>query len=296
MFRVILFGLGAAVTWALGSVMVKGAVGKFAARELLFVRALGGAITAVGVMLALGNARSIFQIPPIAGVAILGATLSGYFAADLLFVRSLEVVPLSQALPIQATYPVIAAAIAWAVLDEPPAGLAVVGAIGVALGVVAVTSVEPETDSILAPGVPTRRTGLALLGLSTVGWGISAVLLRFALQMADAISVNALISVLVLILFAATSRPSMLWGNVRRGPAWAWWVAAAGVLGGTGVSNLLFVMAVESGGVITATALACTAPLFSSVLAALTLRERIGKRLATGVLLTVGGVLLIVGT
>ncbi len=295
MLIVTLSGLGAAVTWALGSVLVKAAVGKFSARELLVVRALAGAITAVGVMMALGASRPIWQMPPLAALAILGATVSGYYAADLLFVHSLKVVPLSQALPIQATYPVIAAAIAWAALNEPPTGLAFGGAICVVLGVAAVATVDSASDTIGMPGAPTRRFGLALLGLSTLGWGLSAVLLRFALQMADPVSVNALVSIFVLVLFAATTRPAGLLESVRRSPSLAWVVALAGVLGGTGLSNLLFVIAVNSGGVIAATALACTAPLFSSVLATLFLKERISVRLATGVLLTVGGVLLIVG-
>jgi drug/metabolite transporter (DMT)-like permease len=295
MLIVILYGLGAAITWAIGSVMVKAAVGRFSARELLVVRAMAGAITALGVMMALGGLRPIWQMPPLAAVATLGATLSGYYASDLLFVRSLQVVPLSQALPIQATYPVIAAAIAWAALNEPPTGLAFGGAICVVLGVAAVATVGPESKTVPAPGAPTRRFGLALLALSTLGWGISAVLLRYALQTADSVAVNALISIFVLVLFAGTTRPTGLLNNVRRSPSMAWLVALAGVLGGTGVSNLLFVMAVKAGGVITATALACTAPLFSSVMAALLLGERIGARLATGVLLTVGGVLLIVG-
>ncbi len=296
MLKVTLCGLGAAITWAFGSVLVKAAVGKFTARELLVVRALAGAVTAVGVMLAVRGGEPLFRLPPVAVVAALGATLSGYFAADLLFVRSLEVVPLSQALPIQATYPVIAASIAWAALHEPPSWFAVAGAIVVVLGVAAVASVDPATDRASTAWTMTHRRGLVLLGLSTLGWGVSAVLLRFALQMADPISVNALVSILVLFAFAVTIRPGVLWSRIRGRMSWAWLIVLAGVLGGTGISNLLFVVAVDSGGVITATALACTAPLFSSLMAVLFLREKLDTRLATGVLLSVGGVLLIVGT
>jgi drug/metabolite transporter (DMT)-like permease len=296
MILVTLYGLGAAITWALGSVLVKAAVGKLPANQLLVVRALAGAVTALGAMAILGGSTQLTYLSPIAVIAILGATVSGYFAADLLFVRALEVVPLSQALPIQATYPVIAAGMAWAALAEPPTWLAVAGAIVVFLGVAAVATSEPGPSRVPPPRAPTRRVGLVLLGLSTLGWAVSAVLLRFVLRTLDPVPANALISVFVFLLFASTSRPAVLWSNVRRQASWAWLVALAGVLGGTGLSNLLFVMAVESGGVMVATTLSCTAPLFSSLMAVLCLEEKLSARLATGILLTVGGVLLIVAT
>jgi len=44
-----------------------------------------------------------------------------------------------------------------------------------------------------------------------------------------------------------------------------------------------------------ATALACTAPLFTSLMAVVFLSERLSARLAAGVLLSVGGIWMIVG-
>jgi len=55
------------------------------------------------------------------------------------------------------------------------------------------------------------------------------------------------------------------------------------------------VLAIESGGVMVATALACTAPLFTSLMAVVFLSERLSARLAAGVLLSVGGIWMIVG-
>jgi len=294
--RVALYGLGAAFTWGLGSVLIKAAVGKLPARELLVIRAFAGAATALGAAILLGRAGALWQMPVITWISILGVTLSGYFAADLLFVRALEVIPLSQALPIQATYPVIAAGLAWAVLGEPPTFLSLGGAIVVIAGVAAITGAEPEISGDHSPRALSRRRGLCLLGISTLGWGVSAVLLRFVLRTLDPIAANAVIALLVFVAFAAVARPLAAWSFVRRQPSWAGLLAVAGVLGGTGVSNLLFVLAIESGGVMVATALACTAPLFSSLMAVGFLRERLSARLAAGVLLTVGGIWMIVGS
>ena len=292
---VALYGLGAAFTWGLGSVLIKAAVGKLPASHLLLLRAFAGAVTALGAMILFGRAGSLQQVPVITWVGILGVTLSGYFAADLLFVRALEVIPLSQALPIQAAYPLIAAGLAWAMLGEPPTLVSLAGAVVVIAGVAAIAGAEAEPARVSTPQPMSRHSGLLLLAISTLGWGVSAVLLRFVVQSLDPIAANAVIALFVFVAFAAIARPLAAWDFVRHQPTWAGLLAVAGILGGTGVSNLLFVLAIESGGVMVATALACTAPLFTSLMAVLFLKERLSARLAAGVLLTVGGIWMIVG-
>ena len=292
---VALYGLGAAFTWGLGSVLIKAAVGKLPASQLLLLRAFAGAVTAIAAMILFGRASSLQHVPFSVWLSILGATVSGYFAADLLFVRALEAVPLSQALPIQATYPVIAAGLAWAVLGEPPTIFSFGGAIVVIAGIAAIAGADAGGSPVLTPRPLTRRRGFVLLGVSTLGWGVSAVLLRFVLRSLDLIAANALLASLVFVVFLAIARPRAAWSFVRRQPSWVGLLAIAGILGGTGISNLLFVLAVEAGGVMVATALACTASLFTSVMAVAFLREKLSARLAVGVLLTVGGIWMIVG-
>ncbi|MCJ7569439.1 MAG: DMT family transporter [Anaerolineales bacterium] len=290
-----LYGLGAAITWGVGSILIKTQVGRLNSGQLLALRALAGAVTAVMFTLLLNRSFVTKEVSLLTWFAVLGTVLSGYFAADLLFVRALEGVPLSVALPIQATYPLVTAGLAWIIFGEPPTLFVVIGALVVVMGIAFIGGSSQEEKMRGGSSSIVFRWNLILVGLSALGWGVSAILLSFVLRSVDAIAANSVVAVLVLLAFLASLRQRVPWSFMREYPTRLGVIFLAGALGGTGISNLLFILAVESGGVTQATALVCTAPLFAAIFAVLFLGEKMTSRLAAGTLLTVFGIWFIVG-
>ena len=189
----------------------------------------------------------LFDVPHL--LALGGAILLGYFGADILFVHTLERLPVSQVIPIQASYPLVALALAVAFLQERVSWLTLVGALVVVAGVSLVGA--QETGRGPNPGATDRRRrteGVLLSALSSLFWGGSAILLKLGPR-----------------------RPGPRWPRPAsspaqpRSPSWsssgpgrafssprirAVGIAAlAGALGGTGLSNVLYVLTVDVAGV-----------------------------------------------
>ena len=129
------YGLSAALTWGAGNVLIKSQVGKLATTQLLTVRAVAGAATAVLAYFFLGKNDALLLLTPLAWMALVGSMLTGYFGSDLLFVYALKELPLSYIFPIQATYPLIATGLAWFIYGEAISPWVFIGAVLVIAGV-----------------------------------------------------------------------------------------------------------------------------------------------------------------
>jgi drug/metabolite transporter (DMT)-like permease len=76
-------------------------------------------------------------------LALIGVVLSGYFGADLLFVYALEDLPVSHIFPIQATYPLVAAGLAWYIFGDMISAWMILGAVIVITGISLISSENP---------------------------------------------------------------------------------------------------------------------------------------------------------
>jgi drug/metabolite transporter (DMT)-like permease len=131
--------------------------------------------------------------------------------------------------------------------------------------------------------------------LSSVGWAISALLMRGVLERHDPIAINLVVAAITAVAFFCVSKPISTFTNTISKPYTAIAVVIAGLIGGTGLSNLLFILTIEVAGVSRATVLASLAPLFTSYSAVMFLGEKLTRKLTLGTLLSVLGVTLIVG-
>jgi drug/metabolite transporter (DMT)-like permease len=289
------YGLGAAVTWGIANVMIKSQVGKMRPGPLLFLRSCAGVVAAAIAVPLLGVRSSVSLSSPFVWLAILLSVLAGYFGADFLFLRALERIPLTVASPIQSTYPLMAVTFGWLLFGEIVPLSVLIGAVTVFAGVSLISVDRPRT--VTGPQAPMhfRPIGLLFAVISAAGWAASALSLRYALKQDPPVLVNAWVALVTLVCFLPLARiPETVHAaisNRRLGGA----MLIAGAVGGTGLSNLLFILAIGSAGVGRASVLACTAPLFTAAFAVILLREVVNRRLVTGTLLTVLGTALVVG-
>ncbi len=302
------YGFGTAATWGISNVLLKAGIGKLPTKQLLVLRALAGLATALLAYFLLGKQGEIIAMQLWSWLGILGVVISGYFGADLLFVYALEEQPVSRLFPIQASYPLIAAGLAWYFYGDSLSIWMFLGAIIVITGVSLIGSEDPTAAVTPSGGSGSfgekaaagntydhkqllrRFRAYGLTVVSAVGWGISAVMLRGILEKYDPVTVNAGVAFITAACFVFVSGFARLVAEARKEPQAVGWVGLAGFLGGTGISNLWFIISIQIAGVAVATVLASAAPLFTSLFAVLFLKEKLTLKLSLGTFLTVIGV------
>ena len=137
------------------------------------------------------------------------------------------------------------------------------------------------------------RTGLVLLALLTVAWGVNWPLIKLALSEVPELTFRALCCIagalgLFLIARAASLR--------LRPPAGAWpWLIAAAFFNIT-VWNVLLVYGIGTVASGRAAILGYTMPLWGVIMSALVLDERLGLRRGFGLVLGMSGMALLMGT
>jgi drug/metabolite transporter (DMT)-like permease len=289
------YGLGAAVTWGIANVMIKSQVGKLAPGPLLFLRSCAGLVAAAVAVPLLGAHQGESLPKPVVLLAVVLSVLVGYFGADILFLRALERIPVTVASPVQSAYPLMAVLLGWLLFGERAALSVLIGAITVFVGVSLISVDRPRTVSDAPASAHFRPAGLVFTGISAAGWATSALALRYALEQSSPVLVNVYVAVVTLICYVPLAKLPSTLNAARRDLRLGGAMLVAGAVGGTGLSNLLFILAIGSAGVGRASVLACTAPLFTAAFAVLLLREVVDLRLAAGTLFTVIGTALVVG-
>jgi drug/metabolite transporter (DMT)-like permease len=290
------YGLGAAITWAIGNALIKSQVGSLSSSQILFIRAMAGVPPSLLAVAFLPSDAFTICFTADVWLALVGSVVLGYFGGDLIFVKALEYTSLARGFPIQASYPLLAVLLAWALGVERVTWMIVVGAAIVVAGVALISRETAGAGDDHAPlSGRSDLKGLVLSGASAVCWGGSAVLLGYGLGERHAIMVNAVIAVLTASCYLPVSQPMRTFRRVREDPRLGVNLGLAGAFGGTGVSNMLYVLAVDATGVSRAAVLAGTAPLFSAFFAVTLLGERMTVNLAIGTLLNVVGIALLVG-
>jgi drug/metabolite transporter (DMT)-like permease len=274
-------------------VFIKAQVNKLATFQLLLVRAIGGVITAFAAYYLLSGEDLVHLFISGAWIALLGVVFTGYFGADLLFVYALEELPLSYVFPIQASYPLITTTLAWLIFGDVVSPFMLLGALFVITGIslIGAEGGSPKTSVNLLQ----RWRGFLITILSSVGWAISALLMRGVLERHDPIAINLVVAAITAVAFFCVSKPISTFTNTISKPYTVIAVVIAGLIGGTGLSNLLFILTIEVAGVSRATVLASLAPLFTSYSAVMFLGEKLTRKLTLGTLLSVLGITLIVG-
>ncbi|MFA5872382.1 MAG: DMT family transporter [Anaerolineales bacterium] len=287
------YGIGTALTWGLGNVFIKSQVNRLSSRQLLLIRSIIGAITAVLAYFLLGGKELHPHFTILEWLSLIGIVLTGYFGSELLFLYALKDLPLSYVFPIQGSYPLIATFLAWWFFGDIVSGWVLLGAVLVLSGISIIVSEESITDGVSHPS--RRWRGIFITLLSSLGWAFSAILLRYVMASQDAITTNMYVSLITAVIYFLVTPPAPAFAFAIRHPSTGVALFMAGLFGGTGISNLLFILTIEVAGVSLAAILASMAPIFTSFLAVFFLGEKLTFKLILGTILTMMGVSIIVG-
>ena len=275
--------IGSAVAWAVTSIVMRPI-----AETALWRSSVLRLAVCTGLLLVYavpsGALQRAVTAPPVAWAWLFGSTLCSMVLGDSFYFLASARIGVARALPIASSFPLLSTLGAILFLGESMTPALILGSL---LIVVAVALIGGER---LPDGGRVDAIGLLLCGLAAVTWAASGLFLGPALQMLDPIAASMVRFPIGVVLFGSyllARRP-----RERPGPGMPWWSLLAGV--GTMTSALMFLGGIAGAGVARGVALNATSPVFSAVLAALFLRERVTRRGAGGILLSVAGAVLLV--
>ena len=278
-----LLAIGSAMAWALTSIAMRPIAGRALWRSSV-LRMLMCTVLLALYAWPTGALERALAAPPLAWALLLGSTLCSMAIGDSLYFLAAARIGVARALPIASAFPLISTFGAVVILGEQLTLPLVAGSV---LVVVAVALIGGER----APGGGrVDAIGLLLAGLAACLWAGSGLFLGPALQLIDPISGNLMRFAIATVLFSVyitATRPA------ERLTQRLLWLTVAAALG-TLASALMFLAGIAGAGVARGVALNATSPVFSAVLAALLLRERVSRRTALGVGASVLGTILLV--
>jgi drug/metabolite transporter (DMT)-like permease len=282
-----LAALGSAATWAVTSLLVRSLSPPFTAVAINALRSsLAGALLLGWVLASDGFAG-------LAGVSTRAFVLLGVSIAlaigigDTVFFESTRSLGLGRAMTIAMTYPVGAALLAAAFLDEPVTPRVAAGTLLTLGGLALIVHERAET-----PGAARPWRGIGAATLASAAWAVSIVVMRTPLREIEPATAQAIRLPIAALLLWVTPWSYGALGALRLGGrAGAVRVLVLSAL--TAVSSVMFVASVKYAGVAVSAVLSSTAPLFAIPLGVLFLGERVSRRTVTGALVTILGIVVL---
>jgi len=215
---------------------------------------------------------------------LLGSTLCSMAIGDSLYFLAAARMGVARALPIASSFPLLTTIGAVVLLGET---LTLPLLVGSTLVVMAVALIAGER---VVGGGRVDVVGLLLAGLAACMWAGSGLFLGPALRLVDPVAANMIrfsMATVLFVVYVAAVQP-----RERMTNRLVWLSVAAAI--GTLASAMLFLGGIAGAGVARGVALNATSPVFSAVLAAFMLHERISLRTAIGIGASVVGTILLV--
>jgi drug/metabolite transporter (DMT)-like permease len=182
--------LGAAVCWAVAPILYRQALFKTNPLSANIVRCASNAAVMVVFLFMFGWAGVLARLPPIVIVVTVVSGLVGLGLGDTLYLYALRSVGVSRAVPLAATYPLFSLVWATALLGQPLAATAVVGAVVILVGIWLLS--RERGDSTIHFTGKLVLTGVVVSLLTAVVWSVSITLMDVAVTMpgVDSLAAN----------------------------------------------------------------------------------------------------------
>src|SRR5581483_4913083 len=212
---------------------------------------------------------------------------------DSLYFLSMQRIGVARAMPISMSYPLLASLLAVILLGERITLGLVGGLVLIPCGLMLVT-LPAGRVVVPAADAQARRVGLAMAFAASIAWALAAVMVRPALDQVDVLTASGIRSAAgAMSVWLVAWRTGRLEARTKLSRA----RAGMALLGGTvpAFGGLFSLYAVQHAGVARQATLAATAPLYAIPLSVLVLGEHVTRRIALGTVLTVVGVVLVVG-
>ena len=283
-----LCAIGSAMTWAVTSLLVRALIPRFGSVAVNALRStLSGALLLAWVA-ATGGMPALLATP---GRPLFLLAVSIVFAigiGDTVFFESTRSLGLGRSMTIAMCYPVLAAVLAVVFLAEPVTAPILAGTVITLAGLAIVTGarVAPVT------GEARPAVGVAAALAAALAWAVSVVVVKAPLREMDAVTAQAIRLPLAAVLLWAMPWSRGALAAVRtsdRGSLLRLLLLSAL----TSVSAVMFIAGLKYAGVVVATVLSSTAPLFAIPLGAVFLGERLSPAVALGAAVAVAGIVVL---
>ncbi len=285
-------GLGSAAAWAVVSTVMRSMANRI---NPIMVNGLNSTFAAftVAVLLVLLGHASLLLATPLTNVALIVASgMIGQGLGNASFVTSMKMIGASRAMPISSIQPLMTTVLAAVILGERVTWLQVVGTLLVLAAVYLLAFPHGPLGNVRSLLSGADRRGLMLAIGTAACWASATVMLREGLVGVDLLSANfmrmTVAATMLLSIQAVTSKRRALQGADRRVLVT---LALTGALAAT--SSFGYLTAVSYAGAAKASVLTSTSPLFGLPLSVFVLHEKVNRRIATGSLVCVLGIWLV---
>jgi len=282
-----LAALGAALTWAVTSLLVRSLMTELGSVAVNAVRTGAGGALLAGWVLVSGGLGALGALSAKAFLLLALSILAAIAIGDTVFFESTRTLGLGRAMTISMTYPVGAAGLAAVFLGEPitlPVAFGTLLTLGGLVLIVAPWAERARDDRFWV--------GVGAATLASLAWAVAVVLLKTPLRDLDPVTVQAVRLPLAALTLAATPwARGALGGLARCSRAALFRLALLSVL--TAGSAVLFVAGVKYAGVAVAAVLSSTAPMFAIPLGFFFLGERLSRAGFLGAFVTVAGIVVL---
>ncbi len=234
-------------------------------------------------------------IPADAMIPLAVSMLLGIVMGDAMYFLSQERIGVSRAFPIAMSYPLVVYLITATFLGEPVIPQRVLGVVFTVLGVALITRAgqADNQEDISRWNDRDRQIGFVLAVITALAWALSDAIFQFGLISVGAAESNYFRMLVVSIILVPIFFISLK--NGRRLPTRRiTGMALLTGLFGVGFSMIAYSYAVKFVGATVTAVVIAAAPVFTAPLSAVYLGEDVNRRVASGTLLTIIGVFLVV--
>ena len=280
-----LAALGSAVAWAVTSLLARSLMSELGSVGVNAIRSTIGGLLLVAWVLATVGAGAFTTISASAWLLLGLSIVTAIALGDTVFFESTRAIGVGRAMTISTTYPLGAAVIAAAFLNEPVTVPIAVGSLVTMAGLVLIVAPWAER-------APEERFwfGVGAAAIASLAWAVSTVLVKPPLsEMGPATAQAIRLPVASMVLWLTPWARSVPRTFARSSRAVHIRLAILGAI--TSVSSVMFVAGVKHAGVAVASVLSSTAPMFAIPLAVIFFDERLTLRAFAGIVLTLAGII-----
>jgi len=289
-----LAGLACAPLWAISSILLKSQTGKMDALQINAIRGIFASAFALAILPFFWNTNDFYNLTITAIAYLLLSITIGMIVGDTFFIKGMDIIGVSRALPISIIYPIFILPFSVFFIGEKLSAMNILGIFITAGGIYLIT--VPKGGSARLSDLDRKQQwyGIILVLIACLCWSAGTISLKFAIA-----NINPILAGAIRMPFVAIALSLFVYLRGGRIDPWRHGtksIAAMGLAGilGIGVGGLLFMIGVKYAGPAKTAILSSTAPFFGIPISMFTLREKVTVKIVLGTMLCVAGIWLVI--